>query len=125
MHYDYKEIDVGIGKKAIDIARRGMYLVVHGEGTATHLRWSDYEISGKTGTAQNPHGEDHAWFVAFAPFDNPQIAVAVIVENVGFGSTHAAPIAKKVIEAYLNSVKQNTQIGEQSITKLETTITGQ
>ena len=119
VHYDYKEIDVGIGRKAIDIARRGMYLVVHGEGTATHLRWSDYEMSGKTGTAQNPHGEDHAWFVAFAPFDNPQIAVAVIVENAGFGSTHAAPIAKKVIEAYLNSVKQYSGIKEQSITMFE------
>jgi len=119
VHYDYKEIDVGIGRKAIDIARRGMYLVVHGEGTATHLRWSDYEMSGKTGTSQNPHGEDHAWFVAFAPFDNPQIAVAVIVENVGFGSTHAAPIAKKVIEAYLNSVKQYSGIEEQSITMFE------
>ncbi|MEJ2195691.1 MAG: penicillin-binding protein 2 [Ignavibacteriaceae bacterium] len=125
VHYDYKEIDASVSKNAIDIAKRGMYLVVHGEGTATHLRWSDYEISGKTGTAQNPHGEDHAWFVAFAPFDNPQIAVAVIVENVGFGSTHAAPIAKKVIEAYLNSVKQNTRIEEQSLTKLETSVTGQ
>jgi penicillin-binding protein 2 len=125
VHYDYKEIDASVSKNAIDIAKRGMYLVVHGEGTATHLRWSDYEISGKTGTAQNPHGEDHAWFVAFAPFDHPQIAVAVIVENVGFGSTHAAPIAKKVIEAYLNSVKQNTRIEEQSLTKLETTVTGQ
>jgi len=125
VHFDYKEINAGVSSKAIDIAKRGMYLVVHGEGTATHLKWSDYEISGKTGTAQNPHGEDHAWFVAFAPYDNPQIAVAVIVENVGFGSTHAAPIAKKVIETYLNSVKQNTQIEQQSITKLETTITGQ
>jgi len=125
VHYDYKEIDASVSKNAIDIAKRGMYLVVHGEGTATHLRWSDYEISGKTGTAQNPHGEDHAWFVAFAPFDHPQIAVAVIVENVGFGSTHAAPIAKKVIETYLNSVKQNTRIEEQSLTKLETTVTGQ
>jgi penicillin-binding protein 2 len=124
VYYDYEEIEVGAGKKAIDIARRGMYLVVHGKGTATHLRWSDYEISGKTGTAQNPHGEDHAWFVAFAPYDNPQIAVAVIVENVGFGSTHAAPIAKKVIEAYLNSVKQNLRIEEQSITKLESRTTG-
>ena len=64
----------------MDIVREGMYLVVHGnKGTATNLRWSDYEISGKTGTAQNPHGEDHAWFVSFAPYDNPQIAVAVIV----------------------------------------------
>jgi penicillin-binding protein 2 len=125
VHYDYKEIEVGAGRKALDIVREGMYLVVHGsKGTATHLRWSDYEISGKTGTAQNPHGEDHAWFVSFAPYDNPQIAVAVLVENVGFGSTHAAPIAKKVTEAYLNSVKQNLRIEEQQITKLENTPLG-
>jgi penicillin-binding protein 2 len=125
VHYDYKEIEVGAGRKALDIVREGMYLVVHGsKGTATHLRWSDYEISGKTGTAQNPHGDDHAWFVSFAPYDNPQIAVAVLVENVGFGSTHAAPIAKKVTEAYLNSVKQNLRIEEQQITKLENTPLG-
>ena len=102
---NYKSFNVGIDKKVFDIVRHGMYLVVHGAGTATRLRHSKYEISGKTGTAQNPHGEDHAWFVAFAPFDNPKIAVAVIVENVGFGSTYAAPIAQKVIEEYLNSLE--------------------
>ncbi len=96
-----------------------MFLVVNGEGTATHLRWGEYEISGKTGTAQNPHGEDHAWFIAFAPFDDPKIAIAVMVENVGFGGTHAAPIAKKVIEAYLNSLKEITPVNNKSITKLE------
>jgi penicillin-binding protein 2 len=62
---------------------------------------SDIQISGKTGTAQNPHGKDHALFVCFAPSDNPQIAIAVVVENIGFGGTHAAPIAKAMIEAYL------------------------
>ena len=117
--FEYKKIDVGIDQKIFDIAKEGMFLVVNGEGTATHLRWSEYEISGKTGTAQNPHGEDHAWFIAFAPFDNPKIAIAVLVENVGFGGTHAAPIAKKVIEAYLNSLKDNTPIENKSITKLE------
>ena len=117
--FEYKKIDVGIDQKIFDIAKEGMFLVVNGEGTATHLRWSEYEISGKTGTAQNPHGEDHAWFIAFAPFDNPKIAIAVLVENVGFGGTHAAPIAKKVIEAYLNSLKENTPVKNKSITKLE------
>ncbi len=117
--FEYKKIDVGIDQKIFDIVKEGMFLVVNGEGTATHLRWSEYEISGKTGTAQNPHGEDHAWFIAFAPFDNPKIAIAVMVENVGFGGTHAAPIAKKVIEAYLNSLKENTPIENKSITKLE------
>lgn len=117
--FDYKEIDVGIDQKIFDIVKKGMFLVVNGEGTASHIRYGEYLISGKTGTAQNPHGEDHAWFIAFAPFDNPKIAVAVLVENVGFGGTYAAPIAKKVIEAYLNSLKENTPVKNKSITKLE------
>jgi penicillin-binding protein 2 len=117
--FDYKKLDVGIDQGIFDIVKEGMFLVVNGEGTATHLRYSEYEISGKTGTAQNPHGEDHAWFIAFAPFDDPKIAVAVMVENVGFGGTHAAPIAKKVIEAYLNSLKENTPVENRSITKLK------
>lgn len=58
-------------------------------------------ICGKTGTAQNPHGKDHSIFVAFAPKDDPRIAIAVYVENAGFGSTFAAPIASLMIEKYL------------------------
>lgn len=104
-----KKIDTGIDKKIFDIVKEGMYLVVNGEGTATWIKSDKYTIAGKTGTAQNPHGKDHAWFIAFAPFENPQIAVAVLVENVGFGSTYAAPIAKKVIETYLNGLKDNSQ----------------
>lgn len=115
----FKRIDVGIKQDIFDIVKKGMFLVVHGEGTATQLRYSDYEIAGKTGTVQNPHGKDHAWFVAFAPFDNPKIAVAVIVENVGFGATYAAPIAKKVIETYLNSLKNNSPVNIKFISKLE------
>jgi penicillin-binding protein 2 len=78
-----------------------MYLVVNGGGTAAASRSADVKIAGKTGTAQNPHGKDHALFIGYAPADNPQIAVAVVIENVGFGATWAAPIAKKMIEAYL------------------------
>lgn len=58
-------------------------------------------VCGKTGTAQNPHGKDHSIFVAFAPKDKPAIAIAVYVENAGFGSTFAAPIASLLIEEYL------------------------
>ena len=58
-------------------------------------------VCGKTGTAQNPHGEDHSVFIAFAPKDNPQIAIAVFVENAGFGGTWAAPIASLMMEQYL------------------------
>jgi penicillin-binding protein 2 len=58
-------------------------------------------MCGKTGTAQNPHGEDHSVFVAFAPRDNPKIAIAVVVENSGEGAHWAAPIASFIVEKYL------------------------
>jgi penicillin-binding protein 2 len=78
-----------------------MYLVVQGAGTATRIKIEGIKIAGKTGTAQNPHGKDHAFFICFAPYDDPKIAIAVVVENVGFGATYAAPIAQKMILAYL------------------------
>ena len=59
------------------------------------------EVCGKTGTSQNPHGKDHSVFFAFAPRENPQIAIAVYVENAGYGGTFAAPIASLIIEKYL------------------------
>jgi penicillin-binding protein 2 len=59
-------------------------------------------MAGKTGTAQNPHGKDHSLFVAFAPIDDPKIAISVIVENAGFGAQYAAPIASLMIEKYMN-----------------------
>jgi len=99
--YKFPEIKTGIKQEVFDIVKEGMFLVVNGAGTATHIKMADIQISGKTGTAQNPHGKDHALFVCFAPSDNPQIAIAVVVENIGFGGTHAAPIAKAMIEAYL------------------------
>jgi len=99
--YKFPEIKTGIKQEVFNIVKEGMFLVVNGAGTATHIKMADIQISGKTGTAQNPHGKDHALFVCFAPSDNPQIAIAVVVENIGFGGTHAAPIAKAMIEAYL------------------------
>ena len=61
----------------------------------------NYEICGKTGTAQNPHGDDHSIFIAFSPKESPEIAIAVYVENGGWGSTWAAPIGSLMIEKYL------------------------
>jgi penicillin-binding protein 2 len=109
--FSFKKIDVGIDKKIFDIVKQGMFLVVNGSGTAARIKSDQVVIAGKTGTAQNPHGKDHALFIGFAPFDNPKIAVAVVVENVGFGATYAAPIAKKLIEAYL--LKDKTKQDEQ------------
>jgi len=119
VQFDYKEIDTHISQKAYDIVKKGMYLVVNGNGTATHIRLPDIEIAGKTGTAQNPHGKDHAWFVGFAPYDNPKIALAILVENVGFGGTHAAPIAQKVIKTYLDSFKGEGKVIDDKIAVLE------
>lgn len=103
--FNFEEKTIQISDEYFDIIREGMFKVVNGRGTATHIRLPNIEISGKTGTSQNPHGEDHALFIAFAPSDNPKIAVAVIVENVGFGGTHAAPIAQRVIKTYLEGLE--------------------
>jgi penicillin-binding protein 2 len=70
-------------------------------GTAYWTRIEGISICGKTGTVQNPHGDDHSVFIAFAPKDNPKIAIAVFVENAGFGAMTAAPIANLMIEKYL------------------------
>ncbi|MBL7893396.1 MAG: penicillin-binding protein 2, partial [Bacteroidia bacterium] len=79
---------------------RGMAFTVE-SGTAASVKIKDITMCGKTGTAQNPHGKDHSVFVAFAPRDNPKIAVAVLVENAGFGAAWAAPIASLMIEKYI------------------------
>ena len=78
----------------------GMRMAVTG-GTATIAAIDSIEVCGKTGTAQNPHGKDHSIFMAFAPRDKPKIAIAVFVENAGFGATWAAPIASLMMEKYL------------------------
>ncbi|MDH7514934.1 MAG: penicillin-binding protein 2 [Bacteroidota bacterium] len=79
------------------VIRKGMFLVVHGSGTGYAARTSSVHVAGKTGTAQNPHGRDHAWFVGYAPAENPKIAVAVIIENGGWGGEAAAPIAGAIL----------------------------
>jgi penicillin-binding protein 2 len=89
-------IDTGYFPVIID----GMQDVME-RGTGTIARIPGIVICGKTGTAQNPHGKDHSIFFAFAPRENPKIAIAVVVENAGFGATWAAPIASLMIEQYL------------------------
>jgi len=89
-------------QKTLRILREGLELVVHGEhGTARSLRNNHYRIAGKTGTAQNPHGENHSWFSAFAPAENAEIVIVVLVENAGHGSEVAAPLAGKIMKYYL------------------------
>ncbi len=89
-------------------------------GTARRARIEDIVVCGKTGTVQNPHGEDHSVFIAFAPKDNPKIAIAVIVENAGFGGTWAAPIASLMIEKYINDTisDKNKKYKEERVLQL-------
>ncbi|HMP13321.1 MAG TPA: penicillin-binding protein 2 [Saprospiraceae bacterium] len=91
---------IGIDKAHFDLVVNGMEGAVTG-GTARVAYLSDIPTCGKTGTAENPHGKDHSIFFGFAPKENPRIAIAVYVENAGFGATFAAPIASLMMEKYL------------------------
>ena len=71
-------------------------------GTGRLARLEGVQGAGKTATAQNPHGEDHAAFAAYAPADDPEVAVLVYLENAGGGGAEAAPIAKRILEAYFD-----------------------
>jgi len=95
--------DISIDSANFEIIAEGMRDVVNGGpgATARYIALKDIEICGKTGTAENPHGPDHSIFIAFAPAKDPKIALAVYVENSGFGATFAAPIASLMIEKYL------------------------
>ena len=85
-----------------EVIKEGMFLATTGPGgTAVRLAIPGIDMCGKTGTAQNPFGQDHSTFMAFAPKDNPKIAIAVYVENAGWGASYAAPIASLMIEKYL------------------------
>ena len=107
-----------LDKRHLDTNLKNLTDVVHGEGgTARGIGWNaPYKIAGKTGTAQvkgigqgetynekttAEHLRDHALFIAFAPVENPRIAIAVIVENGGHGGSTAAPIARKLMDLYL------------------------
>lgn len=89
-----------IDEKYFDVVHRGMARVMT-DGTGRWYNMPELQICGKTGTVENPHGEDHALFIGFAPQEDPKIAIAVAVENAGFGSKTACPIATLVIEQYL------------------------
>jgi penicillin-binding protein 2 len=79
----------------IDTIRNALMGVVK-RGHSRQANLPDHQTAGKTGSAQNPHGDEHAWFIGFAPFNRPEIAVAIVIENSGRGSEVAAPIAGKI-----------------------------
>lgn len=101
--------NTSIDPSHFDVVLEGMRQVVEeAGGTARQARIKDVQVCGKTGTAQNPHGEDHSIFIAFAPMEDPKIAISVYIENAGFGGTWAAPIASLVMEKYLKGIVQDT-----------------
>ena len=93
----------GIDRRAIEIVREAMREVVANErGTGRASALPGIAVAGKTGTAQNPQGNDHALFVAYAPADDPAICIAIVLENAGHGGSMAAPIARRVLAAFFN-----------------------
>lgn len=89
-------------KRNLDWVRSSMTRVVD-LGTGTRARLEAIDVAGKTGTAQNPHGEDHAWFVCFAPARAPEVALVILLENAGHGGAVAAPVAARWLAAYFAS----------------------
>lgn len=96
---------VSIDTLVLDILREALHDVVL-SGTARSAAVHGCEVCGKTGTIQNPHGEDHAVFVGYAPKEHPEIVVCVFIENAGHGGSHAAPVTGKIIQTYNNLKKK-------------------
>ena len=130
---------MNISDKTLAIVRKGLWGVVNGDrGTARGSRLKGIEMSGKTGTAQvvgrregedlkkkkdeevEHHFKDHAWFVAYAPSENPEIAVSVFVEHGEHGSSAAAPIAKAVIQFYLDNKEDGYKVEQEDYYSLRT-----
>ncbi|TYZ23519.1 penicillin-binding protein 2 [Selenomonas ruminis] len=91
--------NLDVDPNVIRLVQDGLHDVTKYGTAASAFRGFTIDIAGKTGTAENSHGRDHGWFVAYGPFDNPNIVVAVIVEQGGFGAQSAVPIGRKILEA--------------------------
>lgn len=102
-HRFYEKNIIDIDTANFNLVVEGMSMAVNGGpgSTATIARLNDIEVCGKTGTAENPHGKDHSVFIAFAPKNDPKIAISVYVEHGEWGASYAAPIASLMIEKYL------------------------
>lgn len=99
-----------IKREYYETIAEGMRMAVTG-GTCRGAAMPDIEVCGKTGTAQNPHGKDHSAFMGFAPYHNPKIAIAVYVENAGFGAAYGVPIGGLMMEKYLKGTISEAKKG--------------
>lgn len=106
---------IKMSQKTKEILDRALEeVVISGTGRGGYI--PSIRIAGKTGTAQNPQGKDHAWFLCYAPVENPQIVVAVLVEHGGQGGIEAAPVARKVLEAFFRIKPLKMEIGTETET---------
>lgn len=129
VNYDSRELP--IDKRVFDIVQSGMFDVVNAPGGTGYGAFASYrqyltgfQVFGKTGTAQNPHGQDHSWFVCFATENGkPRIAVIAMVENAGFGATVAAPIAYQILCTYLNPKFEEVPVYDTNTSAKDSTIT--
>ncbi len=112
---EFKKVVPSINPAHFEVAVEGMRQVAT-LGTARWYQIDSVTMCGKTGTAENPHGDDHSLFMAFAPADNPRIAIAVVIENAGFGSTWALPIASLMIEKYITGKVKRKDVEEKMLT---------
>lgn len=107
--------ETGIKKEHYDLVANGMMWAVAG-GTCRAANLSpDFVVCGKTGTAENPHGNDHSMFMGFAPMNDPKVAIFVIVENGGFGATTAVPIARLMLQMYLKGELRYSDLGYETM----------
>jgi penicillin-binding protein 2 len=104
----------------------GMWGVVNNGGTGARIRMANFEIAGKTGTAQvvglgkdTGENKDHAWFVSYAPAYKPEIAAIALIENVGFGGTYAAPAVRAIYDVYYRKTRGEDPNGAQQIAQLK------
>lgn len=106
-------METGIEQRHFKVIKSGMQSVFEGgAGTARGSRIPGISAGGKTGTAQNPHGDNHSIFIAFAPVEDPKIALSIIIENGGYGSTWAAPIASLMMEKYIRGYSERPNVEE-------------
>jgi cell division protein FtsI/penicillin-binding protein 2 len=112
---------LGLSAVTVNALRQAMEAAVSGPmATGRMASVPGIRVAGKTGTAQNPHGQDHALFVGFAPADNPEVAFAVVVENAGHGGSMAAPVAAAMLRSYFHVVPDTLRAAPQAGDTLDT-----
>jgi len=100
-HIPQQKDKIILSDKTWDILHKSLISVVN-DGTGKKMKFANFQVAAKTGTAENHQGKDHAWTVAYAPASNPEIALAVIVENGGYGGSISGPVARQILKKYFN-----------------------